>query len=542
MGAVAFVLLIACANVAHLLLARTAARHREVAIRAAMGAGRGRLVRQFLTESALLALTGGAVGLLLAWWGVDLLTGLFPTGIANVAIPPRMDQIRLDGTVLAFTLGVSLVAGLVAGVVPAREASRRDVGETLKEAGRAGSGAPRSRRFQSLLVITELACALVLVAGASLMARSFLRLQAGELGFDPEGVLTLRMSLPEYRYPTPAKRAAFVERVLAEVGAVPGVQAVGETTFLPLSGWNSSRAFAVEGQPAPTRGQEPEAEFRCVSEDYFRAMRIALRRGRGFTPADREDAPLVAVVNETMARRFFPGEDPIGRRVDFRLRPVGAAEAGPSWREIVGVVGDVRHQGLAQPARPEIYLPYRQEPVSLVALAVRTGSAPEAMATAVKSAVWAVDAEQPVIAVMGLDRLASESLALRRVSMLVLAAFAAVALALAALGLYGVMSFSVAGRTREIGVRMALGARPRQILAMVLGQGLAVTGLGVAVGLAAALALTRVLASLLYGVSATDAASLAAVAALLVSVALAASYVPARRATRVDPMTALRSD
>jgi putative ABC transport system permease protein len=277
-----------------------------------------------------------------------------------------------------------------------------------------------------------------------------------------------------------------------------------------------------------------------VSEDYFRAMRIPVRRGRGFTAADRDGAPRVAVINEAMARRFFPGEDPVGRRVDFRVGD--ADEPAPPGRQIVGVVGDVRHQGLAQPPGPEIYLPYGQEPLSLVALVVRTASPPEAMATAVKSAVWAVDPEQPVLAVMGLDRLAAESLALRRVSTMSLGAFAAIALALSALGLYGVMSFSVAGRTREIGVRMALGARRGQILAMVLGQGLAVTGLGVAVGLAGALALTRVLASLLFGVSPTDAASLAAVAVLLVSVALAASYVPARRATRVDPITALRAE
>jgi putative ABC transport system permease protein len=542
MGAMAFVFLIACANVAHLLLARTAARHREVAIRAAMGAGRARLFRQFLTESALLGLLGGGLGLLLAWWGVDLLLGLFPTGIANVAIPPRMDQIRLDGAVLAFTLAVSLIAGLVAGFVPAREASRLDLNETLKEAGRSGSGTPRGRRFQSALVVTEVASALVLVAGALLMVRSFLRLQEGNLGFDPDHVLTLRMSLPDYRYSTPARRAAFVEEALAGIRGVPGVEGAAETTFLPLSGWSSGRTFAVAGRAAPLRGQEPEAQFQCVSEDYFHVMRIALRKGRGFTAADRDGAPLVAVVNDTMARRFFPGEDPVGQRVDFRLRPAGAADTGPAWREIVGVVGDVRHQGLAQEPRPEIYVPYRQEPVSLVALAVRTSPPPEAMAAAVKGAVWAVDPEQPVLGVMGLDRLASESVALRRVSMVVLVTFAGIALALAAVGLYGVISFSVTRRTREIGVRMALGARRQQILAMVLRQGLTVTLAGVAFGVAAALALTRVMGSLLYGVSPTDAASLGAVVALLVTVAAASSYAPARRATRVDPAVALRGE
>jgi putative ABC transport system permease protein len=267
-----------------------------------------------------------------------------------------------------------------------------------------------------------------------------------------------------------------------------------------------------------------------------------LRKGRGFTAADRDGAPLVAVVNDTMARRFFPGEDPVGQRVDFRLRPAGAADTGPAWREIVGVVGDVRHQGLAQEPRPEIYVPYRQEPVSLVALAVRTSPPPEAMAAAVKGAVWAVDPEQPVLGVMGLDRLASESVALRRVSMVVLVTFAGIALALAAVGLYGVISFSVTRRTREIGVRMALGARRQQILAMVLRQGLTVTLAGVAFGVAAALALTRVMGSLLYGVSPTDAASLGAVVALLVTVAAASSYAPARRATRVDPAVALRGE
>jgi putative ABC transport system permease protein len=541
LGAVGFVLLIACANVANLLLARGAGRMREIAVRAALGASRGRVVRQLLSESLALALFGGALGTLFAQWGLSALLGLFPRSIFNVAIP-RLDEIRLDAGVLAFTLLVSLATGLLFGLLPALQVSRVRLGEALQHATRGAGGVPPGQRLRSALVVAEVALAVVLVAGGALMLKGFLRLQGSSLGFDPKGLMTARVLLPEYRYGDPTKRLAFLEQSVARISALTGVEAVGVTPFLPLSGWSSGRTFRIEGQTPPAPGQEPEAELRVVNEDYFRAMRIPLVRGRAFAESDREGATRVALVNETMARRFFAGEDPLGRRVFLQFRGDDPPEDPRHWREIVGVVADVRHYGLTQPAVPEIYLAWRQDPVELIGFAVRTAADPMSLVKGVRDAVWAVDKDQPVTMAMSYEQLASDSITLQRASARLVSFFAGVALLLAALGIYGVMAYAVARRTHEIGVRMAMGARERDVIGLVLGQGLRLAGIGVVLGLAASLALTRVLGSLLHGVSTSDPASFAGVLVLVAAAALLACYLPARRATRVDPMVALRCE
>ena len=541
-GAVGFVLLIACANVANLLLARGASRRRELALRAALGASRFRVVRQLLVESTLLALLGGAVGTLFASWSLGFLLGLFPTAIANVAIP-RLDTIHLDATVLGFTLLLSLATGILFGLLPALLVSRLELSEALQQ-GVKGAGGPQGRhRLRNALVVAEVALALVLVTGGALMIRSFVNLQSGELGFEVRNLLTARLQLPGHKYGDSAKRQAFVDQLTARIRSLPGVEAVGITPFLPLSGWSGSRRFFIQGEAAPAPGREPQAEIRIVNEDYFHALRIPLTRGRAFAETDRPDSPNVLIVNETLARRFFPGQDPIGRRL--RLQPFGP-EGNPDdprqWREIVGVAGDVRHYGLARAPEPELYFAYRQGPMDLVCLAIRTNQEPEALGKSLREAVWAVDPDQPVLGLMSMERMASESVTMQRVSTHLMGFFAAMALLLAALGIYGVMAYTVAQRAPEIGVRVALGASAGQVLGLVLREGMGLAGLGAAVGLAASLALTRLLTSLLFGVSATDPASFAGVLLLVVAAAFLACVIPARRAMRVDPMVALRSE
>lgn len=550
LGAVGFVLLIAAANVGNLLLARAADRGREVAIRASLGAGRGRLVRQFLVESVLLAAIGGVAGLFLAFWGVNVLKGLFPTTIANLAIP-RMEQIHVDGPVLAFALVLSVVTGIAFGLAPALHASRAALGETLRESGRGTTEGREHRRFRSALVVSEVALALVLTTGAALMIRSFAHLQGGNLGFDPSGVTTARVLLPgrrsaggaprpgEPRYGAPEKRRAFFDHVLARLRETPGVEAAGATTFLPLSGWSGGQGFEIEGRPPAAPAEEVVAIPQSVNEDYFRAMRIPVLRGRGISATDAATAPPVVVLNQATARRFWRGEDPVGRRIGWR-------EGGPQdpikWREVVGVVGDVRHHGLAADPEPELYLSYAQSPSALICLTVRMSPGRSLAAQAIQQAVWSFDKDQPVLAVMPLDQLAAESITMRRVSTLLLGFFAGVAVSLAGLGLYGVMAHAVARRTHEIGIRMAIGARASDVLAMIVRRGVVLAAIGAGLGLIASLALSRLLTSLLYGVSPTDPYSFAGVALFLLAVAATASYIPGRRAARVDPVVALRSE
>jgi putative ABC transport system permease protein len=528
-GAVGFVLLIACASIANLLLARNAAREREIAIRAALGAGRLRLVRQLLAESVLLALLGGGAGLFLTPWLTRLLLAISPE---DLVLP---QQIGIHAGVLGFTLAVSLVTGLVFGVIPAVQASRTNLNESLKEGGRSATEGFRRHRIRSGLVILEVALALVLLVGAGLMTRSFLRLQAVDPGFRADHVLTVRLSLSESKYSEDRQRAAFFRDLLERVETLPGVQTVAVTNCLPLVS-DFVRLFEIEGRPAPGPGEAPAASFRAVTPGYFRAMGVAVRRGRHFSEQDGAESAGVAIVNEDLTRRYWPKEDPIGKRVHLgKLDRMG-------WRTIVGVVSDVRHRALDTPALGELYVPYSQWPQAATTLVVRTTWEPVQMAGAIRAEVRAVDRDQPIGEIRTMERVVSESVAPRRAVVTLLGVFASLALILAAVGIYGVIAFSVVERTHEIGIRMALGAQRSDVLRMVVEQGLVLALVGVAIGAVASLVLTRVLSSLLYGVSATDPWTFLGVSLLLTVVAVLASYLPARHATKVDPLVALRTE
>jgi putative ABC transport system permease protein len=536
LGAVGLVLLIACANVANLLLARAAARQKEVAVRLALGAGRARLVRQFLTESVLLALAGGALGLVLALWGIDALLALSPPNI------PGLGGVGVDGAVLAFTLATSLLTGVAFGIVPALQTTESGLHESLKEGGRSATGARRNR-LSGIFVVSEFALALVLLIGAGLLIRSFWRLQEVAPGFDPRNVLTAEVWLPtpnqpdRGRYFAPEKKVAFARQLLERVRALPGVEYAGLTTGLPLGSNLSSGLFTAEGRE--TLGLEGSArgEARRVTPDYFRAMGIPLLSGRAFTESDDRVPASVAVVGERLARRIWPGEDPLGKR----LKLGGPTSTAP-WLTVVGVVGDVKSRGMDVETPLQIYIPFFSEPNLYMALAARTNSDPAALTRVVAEEARAIDGDQPVYNVRTMEQALAVSTAQRRFSTLLLGIFAGVALVLAAVGIYGVMAYAVSQRTREIGVRMALGARPGHILRLVVGGGMAMALAGVAAGLAAAFALTRVMAGLLFDVSATDPLVFGAISILLVGVALLACYVPARRAARVDPLVALRTE
>ncbi|HEX8137725.1 MAG TPA: ABC transporter permease [Pyrinomonadaceae bacterium] len=527
-GAVGFVLLIACANVANLLLARTSARQKEVAIRTALGASRLRLVRQLLTESVMLAVMGGATGLLLAYWGIDLLIALSPADV------PRLGEIGLHGPVFAWTLLVSVMTGLVFGLAPALQASKPDLNEALKESGGRTSGSLRTSRLRSLLVVSEVALALVLLVGAGLMIRSLIALQRTSPGFETKNLLTMNVALPRQKYKESKQSILFFNQLIERIRSVPGVQAVGGCDPLPLSGNDGTTSFVVEGGPMLVMAERPEVGQRTITPDYFKAMGIPLIKGRAFTDQDRADAPRALVINEALARKYFPGEEPLGKRLGF-----DEAEK-QVWWEVVGVVGNVKHKRLDLEAKPELFFPYEQQPQNFLSMVVRTSQDPGGMAGAVRSQVLSLDPEQPVFDIKTMDERLSKSVSQSRFITLLLAAFSGLALILSAVGVYGVMAYTVTQRTHEIGIRMALGAQGRDVLRLVLGQGMKLTLIGVGVGLAAALLLTRVMASLLYGVTATDPLTFVAVAALLSAVALLACFIPARRALKVDPMVALR--
>jgi putative ABC transport system permease protein len=530
--AVALVLLIACTNIANLMLARAASRERESAIRAALGAGRWRLVRQFLTETLVLGSVGGILGLILALWGVDLLEKLVPqtlriTGSNAEVVRPR---IVIDATVLAFTALLSLASGLIFGVAPAPAAAGPGVQEALKEGGR-HSASSRSRRTRAVLVVAEVALALVLLISAGLTLKSFWKLQQVNPGFLAHGLLVMETELPtDSRYQKSAEQWAFFERVLGHIKTLPGVEAAAISSSLPLGQRDQRVAFRVKDRPLPPSGQLLPADYRSISEEYFTAMRIPLRRGRFFTEHDRAGRPEVAIIDENTARRHWPSSDPIGQKL----------EIGRSVLEIVGIVGAVRSGGLDhEPADATIYTSYRQRPDPHVTLVVRHPN-PASIVLAAKNAVYFVDPGQPVFNVRTMDDVVAGSQSASRFTLVALAIFAAVALALAAAGIYGVISYSVAQRTGEIGIRIALGAGTRDVLRLVVGQGMVLAGAGVAIGLGAALAATRLLSALLYGVSPTDAMIFCATAAVLAAVALAASYLPARRAARIAPVVSLR--
>src|SRR5262244_1014412 len=526
LGAVGFVLLIACANVANLTLAQASRRQKEVALRHALGANRMRLIRQMLTESALISVIAGTIGLLLAWWGSDLLRALAEDNI------PRVGEIALDNRVLGFTLLVSLLTGVVFGLAPALQSSRPDLNETLKEGGKGSGSSSRLGRARNALIVIEVAMALVLLVFAGLLIKSFRRLQEVDPGFDPHNVLTMRLFLPEAKYHEPERRQAFFEQILKRIESLPGVQAVGTSTWLPTLGGGDTY-FTIEGKPFPDPNKKVTAFNPMVSHNYLRAMKIPLIKGRHFTEPETKEAPKTVIINEAFARTYFADDEPLGKRL--------VIDMGEPWRcEIIGVARDSKQFSLDGDVYPAMYLPSIRGGVAGVV--VRTSSDPMALAAAVRGAVREVDKDQPVANLRSMEQILWNLAGQARFRTLLLGVFAAVALLLAAIGIYGVIAYSVAQRTREIGIRMALGAQVRGVLGLVIGQGMKFVLIGVGVGIAGALALTRVLSSLLFNVSATDPLTFAVVSTLLALVALLACYVPARRATKVDPMIALRQE
>jgi len=530
LGAVAFVLLIACANVANLLLAQAAIREREIAIRLALGARRWRIVRQLLTESAVLGLVGGAAGLLMAVWGLNVLVALSPGDI------PRFDQAGIDGRVLAFTLTVSLLTGLIFGLVPSLQASKPDLNNALKEGGRGATGGAGGLRVRNLLVVSEIALSMVLLVGAGLLIRSFMRLQQFDLGFNPNNLATMRIQLPGTKYREPAQIDAFYKQLLERIESVPGVKSVGAISDVFLTDTPNSTNFSIEGRPVPIGADSIEVPLDSVSPGYFRAMGIPLLSGREFDDRDVRNSTPVVIVNETFVRRFFADEEPLGKRFVY-------GQSGPdnnNWITIVGVVGDMRRTGFDRPVRPETFLPQSQNPSATLTIVARTAVDPVTLSNTLRGEVWAIDNDQSVYDLKSMDQTLSEMSSQRRFNMLLLGVFAALALTLAAVGIYGVMSYSVAQRTHEIGVRMALGARGTDVLGMIVRRGMVLAIAGIGAGLIGAVALTRLLSSLLYGVSATDPLTFVVIPIVLSAVALGACFVPARRATKVDPMVALR--
>ncbi len=547
-GAVAFVLLIACANVACLLLARAAARQKEAAVRVALGASRWRIIRQLLTESLLLSLGGAAIGILLAVWGVEWLTTLLAGNTSSFSVRlPRLSEIKIDAAALAFTFTVSLVTSVLFGLAPALAASKPDVHQALKESGRGTSGG--RRRLRETLVVAELALALVMLIGAGLLINSFLKLQAVDAGFNPRNLLTMTVSLagaPQYVGPT---REVFYRQLEDRLRALPGVESASAINHLPLAGDTWGNPLAIEGRPLPPPGEEIRVTFRASRPDYFRTMGIPLRAGRDFTELDSPDAPGVIILNETLARRHWPSEDPIGKRVT--LDDPRDNTRAPEWLTVVGVVKDVKQSSWTDAPSNEIYVPFQRSRGFFVStsgiftsmtIVVRTSVEAQSLAVAAQEAVRAINRNLPVSNVATMEQVVADTLWQPRFNLQLIGLFAGVALTLAAIGLYGVMSYSVAQRTREVGLRMALGAQRHDVLKLVVGQGMKLAVLGVAMGLAASVALTRLMEKLLFEVSATDFTTFAVIAGLLTLVALLACWVPARRAAKVDPMIALRHE
>jgi putative ABC transport system permease protein len=534
-GSVGFILLIACANVANLLLARAATRQKEVAVRMALGASRRRILRQLLTESLLLSVLGGAFGLLLAYWGIRFLVAERPPAL------PRIDEINIDGWALGFTMLVSLLTGMIFGLAPALYSSKPDLNGSLKEGGRGGAESMGHNRARGLLVVSQVTLSVVLLVGAGLMIKSFWRLMQVNPGYNPENVLTLRLSLPGG---TPYPQAiAFYQQLTQRAAALPGAQAAAIVSQLPLDAPRSNVSFEVEGQPSEfNNDDDPIADFNTISSDYFLTMGIPLLHGRSFTDRDNAQSPTVVIVNQSLARRLWPGEDPIGKRI--RLIE------GMPWMSIVGVAPDLKNQSLSAVARQEIYLPYVQANFGqnqnftpyTIGLVARAALDPASLSGAIRGEVRALDKSLPVYDIKPMERIVADSISQPHFTTLLLSGFAGIALILVTVGVYGVISYSVAQRTREIGIRKALGAQTRDVMTLFVGQGLALALIGVTIGSVVAFALTRVMTKLLYEVSATDAATFIAVPLLITTVSLMACYVPVRRAVKIDPMIALRHE
>ncbi len=534
MGAVALVLLIACANVANLLLTRSSARRKEIAIRTALGASRGRVVRQLLIEALLLSLASAIAGTLLSFWGVKAMLSLGRETL------PRASEVSIDVRVLGFTVAIALLTSLLFGLTPALQASKINLTEALKEGSRGLSGGQRASRVRSVLVIAEVALSLVLLIGAGLMIKSLAHLLKVDPGFKANRALTMNIALLGSKYPSLHQQIAFFEDVTHRVEALPGVESAGLISSAPLSGGVYAGGFSIEGREPASANEDLSADRRMISPDYFKALGIPLIKGRHFTDRDNQASTGVAIVSESLARRFLENEDAIGKRVKL-----GGRDSTRPWLSIVGIAGDVRDTTLESDARPCVYVPYPQFPstsMGSMTLVVRTGVDPKALIPAIRDEVWAVDKDQPVTDIKTMNEYVSDSVSPRRSNALLLGVFATLALVLAAVGMYGVMSYAVTQRVHEIGIRMALGAQTSDVIKLIVGSGMTLVLAGVVIGLAGALALSRVLSSLLYGVSATDPVTFAFVSALLVSVALLASYIPARRATKVDPMNALRCE
>jgi putative ABC transport system permease protein len=527
LGAVAFVLLIACANVANLLLAKAAGRQKEIAVRAALGASRARLIRQFLTESVLLALIAGGLGVLLAVWGVELLVSAASGNI------PRATEINVDGSVLAYTAIIALLTGIVFGLAPAIQLSNADLNEALKDTSRGSTGGRRRTRTRSVLVVVEVSLSVVLLIGAGLLIRSFVLLQRVDTGFNPSHLLVANISLPTSRYADVNQRSSFYTRLCQELIAVPGVVSAGVSQSIPLSGNDARSPIAIDGRPVPPIGERPIILLGIVGPDYFKTMGIPLLQGRFFDDRDNATAPVTVIINQSFARRFFPDENPIGKRV-----LTGGAQ--PVAREVVGVVGDIRQLGLDTAPNESFYLCSNQRPQLAMAVVVRTEGPPTSVSSALRARVLAIDHDQPIASVQTMEELVTSSVSSQRFISMLLGTFAAVALLLAAIGIYSVMAYTVSQRTGEIGLRMALGAGSQDVLRLVVGQGMTMALIGVAIGLIGAFGLTRVMSSLLFNISATDPITFVAVPLILTGVATGACLVPARRAIKVDPMIALR--
>ncbi|MEK6410274.1 MAG: ABC transporter permease [Acidobacteriota bacterium] len=530
LGAVGFVLLIACANVANLMLVRATARQKEIAIRTALGASRLRIIRQLLTESVMLAITGGATGLLLAWWGIDLLTRLLPKDF------PRLQDINLDLTVLGSTIVVSLITGIVFGFAPAWQVSRTDVNETLKDNSRGAIGGGAGNRLRNLFVVAEVALSLVLLVGAGLLFRSFLQLQSVNTGFNPAQVLTIRLSPSGTNFREDPQYIAYYKQVTERISAIPGVESVGAINTLPLAK-GPTAGFRIEGHPLLPADQWPGGNYRNVNPDYFRALNIPVVQGRGFEERDNASAQLVAMINQATADQDFAGENPIGKRINFGNVD---SKRQPVWFEIVGVVANVRSIELQEDPLAEVYTASLQDAFVGMSIVIRTTIEPAGLTAAVRQAVQDVDRAQPISDIRTMDNVVSESVTQPRFNLTLLGIFGGIALVLSAAGIYGVMAYTVAQRTHEIGIRVALGAKAPDVLRMILGQGLRLTAIGIVIGLVGSMLLTRFLSTLLFGVSPTDPLTFAVVALFLMGVALVACFVPARRAANTDPMVALR--